>query len=140
MIEISGGVLPSLLLNMVSSITSKSGAARSTGNATAGSSRTVSGVTGEDGVAFSGGAFTVSRLLFEQHLERHWVQSAPVRRQEHLVVMHFDERLQVQQPSKGSLCRFFLAGGKLFRVNEDRSTLGQMSLNSADVDEDTARL
>ena len=140
MIEISGGVLSSLLFTMLSSIISESGAARSAGTASAGSSRTVSGVTGEDGVAFSGGTFAVSRLLFEQHLERHWVQSAPVRRQEHLVVMHFDERLQVQQPSKGSLCRFFLAGVKLFRVNEDSSTLGQLSLHSADVDEDTARL
>ena len=84
MIEISGKVLSSLLLRMISSTMSESGAARSAGDASAGSSRTVSGITGEDGVAFSGGTFAVSRLLFEQHLERHWVQSVPVRRQEHL--------------------------------------------------------
>ena len=78
MIEISGGVLSSLLFMVLSSIISESGAAHSAGTASAGSSGTVSGVAGEDGVAFSGGAFAASRLLFEQHLERHWVQLALV--------------------------------------------------------------
>ena len=110
MIEISGGVLSLLLLRVLSSVMSESGDAHSTGTASASSSGTVSGVNGEDGVTFSGGAFAVSLLLFVQHFERHWVQSALVRRQEHFVLRHLDERLQVQQPTKGSLCRVFLAG------------------------------
>ena len=51
-----------------------------------------------------------------------------------------DERLQVQQPTKGSLCRVFLAGSKLFSVKEDSAMLGQLLLLSAGVDEDAARL
>ena len=48
MIETSGEVLSSLLLRMLSLTMSESGAARSAGDASAGSSRTVSGITDED--------------------------------------------------------------------------------------------
>ena len=140
MIDIAGVVLSLLLLRMLSSVLSKSGTTHSTGSASAGSSGSVSGVTSKDRVAFSGGVFVASRLLFVQHFERNWAQLVPVRQQEHFAVRHFDERLKVQQPMKGLLCRVFLAGGKSLSVKEDSTRLGKVSLHSDSVDEDASMM
>ena len=73
-----------------------------------------------------------------QYFEQYCVQSTFVRRPENFVVSHFDERLQLQQPTKGLLWLVFFAGDKQWSVKEDSATLGQLSLISSGVDEDTS--